>query len=204
MTISFQFWSMHFFVAKGGPVSDNMNSSSTQSCNGVQLLDDSDLDACFKVLLEGNNVAVRLENGMRRLMNYLKKKYEYVHAAGGVVENGNGERLMIVRNDRADLPKGKVEQGETLAEAALREVSEETGLTALTLGPLLTKTYHIYNLYGGWHLKQTSWFLMHATENQQFAPQHEEGITACEWLPKEEWQHRLSESYATMRQVRSL
>ena len=147
---------------------------------------------------------------------WLKRRMRYVRAAGGIVETDEGRRLLILRNGRYDLPKGKVEEGETLQQAALREVQEETGLSVLSVQcsvdsgkrkvlptthyPLPTKTYHIYNLYGGWHLKQTSWFKM-TTEGFEPAtnPQREEGITACLWTDSDDWRRKLSRSYGTMR-----
>lgn len=52
--------------------------------------------------------------------------YEKVEAAGGIVTCGS-KVLVMKRNGIWDLPKGKVEKGETLKDAALREVGEETG-----------------------------------------------------------------------------
>lgn len=166
-------------------------------------MDDSDLDACFRTLVEEQkNVVVRLScGGMRRLVRYLMARYRYVKAAGGLVGDLQGRWLLMTRNDRADLPKGKVEAGETLAQAALRETREETGLQQLALGPLALKTYHIYDLYGGWHLKQTSWFHMVAAPRQQLVPQTEEGITDCRWVEADQWRQCLADSYATMRLV---
>lgn len=64
-------------------------------------------------------------------------------SAGGLVVRSNGtlEAALIARYDRRkrlvwSLPKGHVEQGETIEQAALREVSEETGLTAAIVAPL--------------------------------------------------------------------
>lgn len=138
------------------------------------------------------------EGFLRGLLDYVKRNYIYVKAAGGIVKNPDGELLMMRRNDRFDLPKGKVESGETLAQAALRETEEETGLSNLTTGPLLLKTYHIYNLYGGWHFKQTSWFEMQHNGDQVLVPQMEEGITEVGWFRLEEWREKLEGSYATM------
>lgn len=137
------------------------------------------------------------------LMLLLKRRMRYVRAAGGVVEASDGSLLAIVRNGRYDLPKGKVELGETLLQAALREVEEETGLKVqpATRNPQPTKTYHIYNLYGGWHLKQTSWFAMRADGKPEVVPQLEEGITGGCWLTPEEWRSRMLQSYGTMRLV---
>ncbi|MBR0170851.1 MAG: NUDIX domain-containing protein [Bacteroidales bacterium] len=136
-------------------------------------------------------------------LRLLKRRMRYVRAAGGVVEASDGSLLAIVRNGRYDLPKGKVELGETLLQAALREVEEETGLKVLpaTRNPQPTKTYHIYNLYGGWHLKQTSWFAMRADGKPEVVPQLEEGITGGCWFSPDEWHSAMLHSYGTMRTV---
>ncbi len=131
----------------------------------------------------------------------LKRRMRWVRAAGGIVADDEGNMLLIRRNGRWDLPKGKVENGETLLQAALREVEEETGQHPLpTENRYPIKTYHIFNLYGGWHLKQTSWFDMHvAGVKPQGKPQEEEGITGCEWVAPEEWYERLQTGYGTLK-----
>lgn len=190
MTINYQFFSMQFVK--------NEKSVDFKDCI---LLDDSNIEDCFSTLVNsGRNVVVKCEkNNGRQLVDYLHKNYIMVKAAGGIVENSNGDRLLMIRNDRFDLPKGKVEDGETLSEAALRETNEETGLGNLLLGSLALKTYHIYNLYGGWHFKQTSWYRMKLNGSQPLVPQTEEGITDLRWLPVKEWNRCLKDSYATMR-----
>ena len=54
-------------------------------------------------------------------------------AAGGVVKDAEGHVLWIQRNGKWDLPKGKLERGESLEEAVIREVFEETGIRDLTI-----------------------------------------------------------------------
>lgn len=142
-----------------------------------------------------------------RCLQRLKRRMRWVRAAGGIVTDESGQMLLIRRNGRWDLPKGKVEAGETLLQAALREVEEETGIRVESgkweaVRPLVTpiKTYHLFNLYGGWHLKQTSWFPLHAAGNSpQGTPQREEGIEAVEWVSPEEWLRRLQHSYGTLK-----
>ncbi|HAB17133.1 MAG TPA: NUDIX hydrolase [Verrucomicrobiota bacterium] len=61
-------------------------------------------------------------------------------AAGGLVwrRGPSGPELVLIRRDRHgfdewSLPKGKLDPGESYAEAALREVEEETGIRARLL-----------------------------------------------------------------------
>ncbi len=70
-----------------------------------------------------------------RLLLLLKRHIVFVRAAGGFVSAPDGRMLLILRNGRWDLPKGKVEPGETLLQAALREVQEETGIHGLSPSP---------------------------------------------------------------------
>ncbi len=155
------------------------------------------------------------------LLRRLKRRMRWVRAAGGIVVDDSGDMLLIRRNNRWDLPKGKVEAGETLLQAALRETLEETGIkcvnasmrqcvsadtsntnTITQLHNNAIKTYHIFNLYGGWHLKQTSWFHMHAAGHHPTGlPQNEEGITEVVWVAPDEWHRRLLSSYGTLRTV---
>ena len=81
-----------------------------------------------------------------------------IRAAGGVVVR-DGEVLLVhrPRYDDWSLPKGKLDDGETFEEAALREVLEETGYTCV-LGPWLGSTH--YESRGG--SKEVRWFLMEA------------------------------------------
>ena len=71
-------------------------------------------------------------------------------SAGGVVFRRRGDALEIAVGAQRDrlsgretlrLPKGIVEPGETPEQAAVREVSEETGLEAEVVTPLTTVSY---------------------------------------------------------------
>ncbi len=70
-----------------------------------------------------------------------------VRAAGGVVRRRvrrgrlgrRGQEVIVIHRPRYDdwsFPKGKLDDGEGLEEAALREVREETGLACRILAPL--------------------------------------------------------------------
>lgn len=161
--------------------------------------DDSDLDKCFALLCEGKHVFVCNKHGMRRFRNYLIKRFQYVKSAGGMVVSPEGKCLLIHREGCWDLPKGMVEPGETLAAAALREVQEETGIPKAAIQRLLTKTYHIYDKYGGWHLKQTSWFAMRSDQEYPLVPQQEEGICEASWISEPRASQLLQASFASLR-----
>ena len=137
----------------------------------------------------------------RLMWRLLRRMFIYVKAAGGIVSAPDGQMMLIYRNGRSDLPKGKVEPGETLSQAAVREVMEETGLNKINCGKLIIKTYHVYNLYGGWHLKQTSWFAMHTDAPYPIVGQTEEGRTGGEWLTQNDWTKSLRNSFGTMKLI---
>ncbi|MCA1763321.1 MAG: NUDIX hydrolase [Cryomorphaceae bacterium] len=111
--------------------------------------------------------------------------YREIDAAGGVVTNGDEEILLIHRNGIWDLPKGKIENGESNEEGAVREVKEECGLSAVKLGSHLVDTFHIYYQNGFRILKKTFWYHMQSND-KTLIPQKEEGIDRVVWAnPKE-------------------
>lgn len=124
-------------------------------------------------------------------------------AAGGLVLNEQKEILMIFRRGKWDLPKGKLDEGETIEACAVREVMEETGLTKIDLGPLLSITYHTY--FDTWLkeevMKETHWYQMYADTNQPLIPQTSEDIEVIEWVSPANMVDKLSNSYDTIVEV---
>lgn len=113
--------------------------------------------------------------------------FKVIEAAGGVVYNKNKEILFIKRLGKWDLPKGKIEKGESLEQAALREVEEETSLTELILEEFINNTFHIYTERNGERvLKTTYWFRMTYLGEKPAKPQIEEGITDVSWKNNEQ------------------
>lgn len=123
-----------------------------------------------------------------------------VDAAGGVVRDAEGRLLAMRRRGRWDLPKGHVEAGEDFAEAAVREVAEETGVQAAIVSQLCD-TFHFYDTFGRWELKRTRWFAMTCTGNGRTVPQTEEDITDTVWLTSGEWTSAMRTSFGTIREV---
>ncbi len=108
--------------------------------------------------------------------------FRVIEAAGGVVTNKKDEILFIRRLGKWDLAKGKIEKGESLEHAALREIEEETGLKELILEELINTTFHIYTERNGEKiLKTTYWFKVTYVGNSEPIPQIEEGISEVSW-----------------------
>lgn len=120
---------------------------------------------------------------------------ENITAAGGIVENEQGQILMIFRRGKWDLPKGKLDDGETIEECAVREVEEETGLRNIQPGELIDITTHAYTEHGKDIVKETHWFAMKVVGDQQLTPQTEEDITAIKWVKENELSEYLSNTY---------
>jgi 8-oxo-dGTP pyrophosphatase MutT (NUDIX family) len=127
-----------------------------------------------------------------------KRQNVRVKAAGGIVVDERGRLLAIRRLGRWDLPKGKVEHGESMDEAAVREVQEECGIDGIRLGPLLARTWHTYPRNGEQHLKHTDWFLMHTSSDQPLVPQHEEDIEEVRWVERSEASMLRNDTYASL------
>lgn len=127
------------------------------------------------------HAGIFLHNNMEELKKAFWKKFILIKAAGGLVVNDAGELLFIFRRGKWDLPKGKLDEGETLEACAVREIQEETGLREVTLNKHLVNTWHTYDESGHHILKETSWYLLSAPKGQVLTPQTIEQITQIEW-----------------------
>ncbi|WP_111309319.1 NUDIX hydrolase [Confluentibacter sediminis] len=134
-----------------------------------------------------------------KLLKKFLKKLPNVIAGGGKVYNDKGDILFIYRNDKWDLPKGKIEGVETIEETALREVMEETGVAGLEIVKPLETTYHIFKRNGRNKLKITYWFEMKTSFSGVLYAQEFEGITKVEWLNPEQIKEALKNSYANIK-----
>ncbi|MBB4078601.1 8-oxo-dGTP pyrophosphatase MutT (NUDIX family) [Lewinella aquimaris] len=123
---------------------------------------------------------------VEELWTDFRSHYKWVEAAGGVVTNLDNQRqLFIYRRGFWDLPKGKIDDGEDRAAAALREVAEETGLRNTKLGQALPTTYHTYRGNKRRILKPTYWYAM-TTRQKELVPETGEDILRAEWRQVEE------------------
>lgn len=107
-----------------------------------------------------------------------------IQACGGVlfrVKDAAVEVLLIYRRNYWDIPKGKLEDGESVAMCAVREVSEEVGIPIPMVVTRLGTTSHTYNEAGSKIKKTTDWFVM-VTLSETFSPQLEEEIDEVRWI----------------------
>lgn len=124
-------------------------------------------------------------------------------AAGGIVVNPNNEILWIFRRGFWDLPKGKLDPGETIETCAVREVMEETGIKSLQLQGLIVTTKHQYHdPYLNEPVEKTTyWYKMSTDILQEGLPQTEEDISEITWVKKEALSPYLDNTYDTIKDV---
>ncbi len=127
-----------------------------------------------------------------------KSYFKCIVASGGMVKNQEGDFLFIKRFGIWDLPKGKMEDGENPISCALREVEEETAVSALEIIDALCLSYHIYHLRNEWVLKETNWYLMHTVYEGKLIPQIKEDILEVKWLAKDKAKLALASSYRSL------
>lgn len=135
----------------------------------------------------------------RKLIDYIKSKFKVIEAAGGIVDK-EGKLLMIYRRKVWDLPKGKLDKGETIEECAVREVEEETGVK-VKIDQEIDAVWHTYIQRKKYILKKTHWYAMHCLNDSKMAPQKGEGIKKVEWMSMEEVRKALHDSYRSIRYV---
>jgi 8-oxo-dGTP pyrophosphatase MutT (NUDIX family) len=126
---------------------------------------------------------------------------EKIIAAGGIVENEEGKILFQYRRGKWDLPKGKLDKGETIEACAVREVEEETGLKNIQLGKLIGITNHFYHERQQDIDKETHWYAMKVTGEQTLVPQLDEDILELRWVGKDELERYLSNTFKNIIEI---
>lgn len=158
-------------------------------------------EAVHKLQNENLNGIIFICKDLQESWRNLESHFTKVIAAGGLVINEQKEFLFIYRNDKWDLPKGGVEKGENIEEAAIREVQEECGIHNVKLDQFLLTTYHIFYQDYEYKLKETHWYLMRSTSKEILIPQLEEGITEVIFKNHEQTQVALQNTYANIKLV---
>jgi 8-oxo-dGTP pyrophosphatase MutT (NUDIX family) len=110
-------------------------------------------------------------------------------SAGGVVFRIDAGRplYLLIRDSYQNwgFPKGHLEEGEIAEAAAVREVSEETGLADLSVRGEIETIDWFFKFRGQLIHKVCHFFLMQTRESST-SPQRAEGITACRWTQFED------------------
>jgi 8-oxo-dGTP pyrophosphatase MutT (NUDIX family) len=132
----------------------------------------------------------------------MKVKTTTTRSAGGVVIRERAGRLYVLLiathdSQRWTLPKGRLEAGEDLRTAALREVTEETGITARIIGRLDTVEYWFYATRHHRLHKFVDFFLMQYEAGQPL-PRFSE-VDGVGWYPISEAYQRAA--YASTRKL---
>ena len=146
----------------------------------------------YKVYIN-NSLEIITENWESFCANYV-----VIKAAGGLVYNDKNQLLMIFRNGKWDLPKGKLEVNENIEQCAIREVEEECGVSGLIITQQLQKTYHTYEIKGQKILKCTYLFKMYYYFKGNLVTQIQEGITAVVWVEKQDIAEKLENSFGNI------
>lgn len=172
-----------------------------QDAKNLNFIGEGQFDEALALLKNGDASHVHIYyHNLEMLWNNFLNHFHYLEAAGGLVKNTQNEILFIYRLEKWDLPKGKVEVGETTELAAVREVEEECGITNLKILRFITNTYHIY-FDTKLHLKSTFWYEMSYDGNEELIPQIEEGIGIVKWKSLEEIPFLMNQTYENIKLV---
>lgn len=155
-----------------------------------ELMNNQFEDVSFRILPRNYN----------KTKSKIKKQFKIIDASGGVVKNKEKEVLLIYRLKKWDLPKGKVDKGETFQMTAKREVEEETGVK-VELKDRVTTTWHTYTIKNKPILKRTRWYEMKCIDSNSLKPEKKEGIEKALFMNKNEAETVLRKSYRSIRHV---
>jgi len=140
--------------------------------------------------------ALRIPHSALAHMKRKQRRAQRETSAGGVVfrRGTDGEpRFLLIRDSYRNwgFPKGHLKTGEPPADAARREVAEETGLSDLVLhGPI--RVIDWYFRFRGKTIHKYCHFFLFESKQGEPVPQTEEGITDCAWFGAEEARRTIS------------
>ena len=137
----------------------------------------------------------------RKAWRAFKRNFKMIKAGGGLVKNEKDQLLFIFRLSKWDLPKGKLDVGETIKECAVREVEEECNLKNIQRHRKICNTYHTYTTSKNYMLKKSYWYNMSVNGNQKLIPQTKENITQAIWVNPKKVGKYLKNSYGAIIEV---
>ncbi len=133
--------------------------------------------------------------------NLFLSNFKIIDAAGGIVKNEKNELLFIFRKGKWDLPKGHVEEDESFYKAALREVSEETGIPNPEMGDEIMYMHHMFFEKNKWYVKRVLWYEMFCSSDTLLIPQAEEKITDIRWFNAQATDEVFQNSFASIKEI---
>lgn len=156
----------------------------------------------LKTLVESDKsvLLIRAEKPGELMARFFTETRE-IKAAGGLVINPMGEILMMRRRGKWDLPKGKIEKGEFMRKAALREITEETGVSDLHILQTIKPTYHIYHENQSPVVKTTFWYFVECRDPENIKPQTDEDIEKIEWVHPADIKPYVSDTYPNIKML---
>jgi ADP-ribose pyrophosphatase YjhB (NUDIX family) len=175
------------------------NKRPDNAIGNVFLMEDDDINYAITALSKKLLKVAYIYDPSEEILEKFIMKIPIVVAAGGMVRNEKGKVLFIYRNDKWDLPKGKLDKGESIEKAAIREVEEETGVKDLVIKNYLKTTYHIFKRNGEYRLKKVVWFDMTTSYSGKLTAQKEEGITKVKWKGSKKTAKALKNSYLNIK-----
>jgi 8-oxo-dGTP pyrophosphatase MutT (NUDIX family) len=173
----------------------------SETANGAYfLLNENSINHAIKALKKKKlPEAYVYHPNSEEILKKFTKRIPLTVAAGGVVTNAKGKVLFIYRNDKWDLPKGKLEKGESIEDCAVREVMEETGVKDLRVENFLRTTYHIYKDSGTYTLKEVHWYAMRTEYKGKLKGEKKEGIEKVKWKGPKKIKKALKKSYTNIK-----
>lgn len=168
----------------------------------VYIFNEVVIDEIIHKLKKGKTSGVNLFcSDIEQAWENFQKNFKVVVAGGGLVVNPDDGILFIYRSNVWDLPKGRVEEGESIEETAVREVEEECGISNLELQSYLITTYHLFFMDNILQMKVTHWYFMKSDFYENLTPQLEEGITKVVFKNKKQVAEAQKNTYANIKLV---
>lgn len=108
-------------------------------------------------------------------------------SAGGIIVRNQGKawEVLLIKdmNGKWTFPKGLIEPGEPISKTAVREISEEVGLTDINIMKELQPIHYYYRREKNLVYKTVHYFLFRTEGKETPEPQTEEGISETIWKP---------------------
>lgn len=174
-----------YYLTKKIVIQEKNQHAENQQINDIDMLKKVELQVLFEEFInyQTHSVLTFETSNLENALIKFSELFKVIYAAGGLIKQ-NDKYLFIYRLKKWDLPKGKIDKGESPKQAAIRECEEECAITKLTITKELAPTYHIYEHKGGYALKKTFWYAMDTKHIGHLIPQTEENIERVEWFDK--------------------